>query len=245
MKLYNTVWEYLKDAKASDIICIEFKDFTLTNGKVSELRKPNTNRLIQINENKNIVYRPFRSGNEITLSNMDARILHISREEYEQLPEYISRKKKNTVLYSELLTPYTLAANCTDLTDLNDGIRDINEAIDRLKRINIKPPHHFFVRLKALNQKKARMEKGIYLIGINGKFDLHYYADTPKKAEKLGIRLVMESLSIEYYNVTKEPEVTAVKQNDTHYRFTVWVKDNPPYETIFEFKVRKVIYYPF
>ena len=45
------------------------------------------------------------------------------------------------------LSPYTIASNCTDLTDIRDGINEIQDEIKRLVSENKDVPNFFYSRL--------------------------------------------------------------------------------------------------
>lgn len=51
------------------------------------------------------------------------------------------------------LSAYTIAANCTDIIDLQSGINEINEAIQICIKENRKIPSHYSIRLKKLETK--------------------------------------------------------------------------------------------
>lgn len=55
------------------------------------------------------------------------------------------------------LSPYTIATNCTDITDCNYGIREIFEAVDYYKeKLGRKEPQYFWNRLEKLQAKRDK-----------------------------------------------------------------------------------------
>ena len=48
------------------------------------------------------------------------------------------------------LSPYTIASNCTDLTDIRDGINEIHEEMKRLVSEGKNVPSFFYSRLSKL-----------------------------------------------------------------------------------------------
>lgn len=57
-----------------------------------------------------------------------------------------------------MLSPYTIAANCTDITDLQGGIDDIKEAIRTYERLGKPIPHYFYSRLNKLMAKLNKLQ---------------------------------------------------------------------------------------
>ena len=54
------------------------------------------------------------------------------------------------------LSPYTIAANCTDTTDCNDGISELWNACDRYKAAGQKVPEYIYKRIEKLNAKRDK-----------------------------------------------------------------------------------------
>lgn len=57
------------------------------------------------------------------------------------------------------LSPYTIASNCTDLTDIRDGINEILDEIKRLVSENKDVPNFFYSRLSKLQAKRMKYEQ--------------------------------------------------------------------------------------
>ena len=57
------------------------------------------------------------------------------------------------------LSPYTIASNCTDLTDIRDGINEIQDEIKRLVSENKDVPNFFYSRLSKLQAKRMKYEQ--------------------------------------------------------------------------------------
>lgn len=57
------------------------------------------------------------------------------------------------------LFPYTIASNCTDLTDIRDGINEIQDEIKRLVSENKDVPNFFYSRLSKLQAKRMKYEQ--------------------------------------------------------------------------------------
>lgn len=54
------------------------------------------------------------------------------------------------------LSPYTIATNCTDITDCNDGISELWDAYDRYKAAMAKVPEYIYKRIEKLNAKRDK-----------------------------------------------------------------------------------------
>ena len=63
------------------------------------------------------------------------------------------------------LSPYTIASNCTDLTDIRDGINEIHEEMKRLVSEGKNVPSFFYSRLSKLqaNRKKFEQKNQIHM----------------------------------------------------------------------------------
>jgi ADP-Ribosyltransferase in polyvalent proteins len=61
---------------------------------------------------------------------------------------------KKTIFKSPKLSNYTIANNCTDLTDVNDALDEIMIAIDKFERFNKKVPNFYYSRIRNLEVKK-------------------------------------------------------------------------------------------
>ena len=59
----------------------------------------------------------------------------------------------------KILSAYTHARNCTDITDLQHGIQEVKSAIKERTQKDIEIPHFFFVRLRKLETKLSKMQK--------------------------------------------------------------------------------------
>ncbi len=57
------------------------------------------------------------------------------------------------------LSPYTIASNCTDLTDICDGINEIQEEMKRLVSEGKNVPSFFYSRLAKLQTKRKKFEQ--------------------------------------------------------------------------------------
>lgn len=57
------------------------------------------------------------------------------------------------------LSPYTIASNCTDLTDVRDGINEIQEEMKRLVSEGKNVPSFFYSRLSKLQAKRKKFEQ--------------------------------------------------------------------------------------
>ena len=57
------------------------------------------------------------------------------------------------------LSPYTIASNCTDLTDIRDGINEIQEEMKRLVSEGKNVPSFFYSRLSKLQTKRKKFEQ--------------------------------------------------------------------------------------
>ena len=57
------------------------------------------------------------------------------------------------------LSPYTIASNCTDLTDIRDGINEIQDKMKRLVSEGKDVPSFFYFRLSKLQSKRKKYEQ--------------------------------------------------------------------------------------
>ena len=57
------------------------------------------------------------------------------------------------------LSPYTIASNCTDLTDIRDGINEIQDEMKRLVSEGKNVPSFFYSRLSKLQAKRKKFEQ--------------------------------------------------------------------------------------
>lgn len=57
------------------------------------------------------------------------------------------------------LSPYTIASNCTDLTDIRDGINEIQDEMKRLVSEGKNVPSFFYSRLSKLQAKRKKNEQ--------------------------------------------------------------------------------------
>lgn len=57
------------------------------------------------------------------------------------------------------LSPYSIASNCTDLTDIRDGINEIHEEMKRLVSEGKNVPSFFYSRLSKLQAKRKKFEQ--------------------------------------------------------------------------------------
>lgn len=57
------------------------------------------------------------------------------------------------------LSPYTIASNCTDLTDIRDGINEIQDEMKRLISEGKDVPSFFYSRLSKLQAKRKKFEQ--------------------------------------------------------------------------------------
>lgn len=56
------------------------------------------------------------------------------------------------------LSPYTIASNCTDLTDIRDGISEIQDEMKRLVSEGKDVPSFFYSRLSKLQFRRKKYE---------------------------------------------------------------------------------------
>lgn len=57
------------------------------------------------------------------------------------------------------LSPYTIVSNCTDSTDLRDGINEIRDRVKCYEMMGKRVPSYFFLRLSKLINKLENIEK--------------------------------------------------------------------------------------
>ena len=57
------------------------------------------------------------------------------------------------------LSPYTIASNCTDLTDIRDGINEIQDEMKKLVSEGKNVPSFFYSRLSNLQTKRKKFEQ--------------------------------------------------------------------------------------
>lgn len=57
------------------------------------------------------------------------------------------------------LSPYTIASNCTDLTDIRDGINEIQEEMKRFVSEGKNVPSFFYSRLSKLQTKRKKFKQ--------------------------------------------------------------------------------------
>lgn len=57
------------------------------------------------------------------------------------------------------LSSYTIAANCTDITDLKDGIEEVRATICKYREEGKLIPSYFYVRLSKLEKKLIKFQK--------------------------------------------------------------------------------------
>ena len=55
------------------------------------------------------------------------------------------------------LSPYTIASNCTDLTDIRDGINEIQDENERFVSEGKNVPSFFYSRLSKLQNKEEKI----------------------------------------------------------------------------------------
>lgn len=55
------------------------------------------------------------------------------------------------------LSPYTIANNCTDLNDVNEGITEIKQYFKNCYKKNKKPIKSSYLRLAKLEAKKIKL----------------------------------------------------------------------------------------
>lgn len=54
-------------------------------------------------------------------------------------------------------SPYTIASNCTDVTDCNTGLDELYEGFDKYKKAGQRAPEFIFSRIEKLEQKRDRL----------------------------------------------------------------------------------------
>ena len=57
------------------------------------------------------------------------------------------------------LSPYTIASNCTDLTDIRDGINEIQDEMKRLVSEGKDIPSFFYSRILKLQSKRKKCKQ--------------------------------------------------------------------------------------
>lgn len=135
----------------------------------------------------------------------------------------------------EKLSAYTIASNCTDLTDVQCGINDINEAIKDLADKGSKVPEMYIKRLHKLIEKKHKFEQHIYLVN-SGEYTSVYlgkYANTKENAIKLAITLISESRG--ELIITQHPVVVEKYESHEYYEFSAKIKGEEDFETKYIF----------
>lgn len=69
------------------------------------------------------------------------------------------------------LSPYTIASNCTDLTDIRDGINEIQDEMKKLVSESKDVPSFFYSRLAKLQTKRIKFEqKNLVHMNVNIRF---------------------------------------------------------------------------
>ncbi|PXV62344.1 hypothetical protein CLV62_12032 [Dysgonomonas alginatilytica] len=133
------------------------------------------------------------------------------------------------------LSLYTIATNCTDLSDLQGGINDMKEAIRQYENKGRKVPYFFYNRLRKLNDKVAKLEQHIFLVnsGEYTPFCMFQYASTKENAAKLAISLISQSMG--ELIITKEPVVVEQYKTTEYYEFSARIKGEEEYESTFQF----------
>ena len=133
------------------------------------------------------------------------------------------------------LSAYTIASNCTDLTDVQCGINDINEAIKDLTDKGAKVPEIYVKRLRKLMEKKKKFEQHIYLVN-SGEYTPAYlgrYANTKENAVKLAISLISESRG--ELLITQPAVVVEKYESHEYYEFSAKIKGEEDFETKYIF----------
>ena len=57
----------------------------------------------------------------------------------------------------KILSAYTVARYCSDITDVTYGIEEIQEKIIEIYRANKRPPYYFYTRLSKLKEKLNKL----------------------------------------------------------------------------------------
>ena len=81
---------------------------------------------------------------------------------YARHPTRTTNIKFNPINHIDMktkLSPYTIASNCTDLTDIRDGINEIQNEIKRLVSEGENVPSFFYSRLSKLQTKRKKFEQ--------------------------------------------------------------------------------------
>lgn len=69
------------------------------------------------------------------------------------------------------LSNYTIATNCTDITDLKDAIKEIQDAVQLYTQQGRKAPSFFFVRLHKLEDKlKKKQAESLVRLSVTTRF---------------------------------------------------------------------------
>lgn len=69
------------------------------------------------------------------------------------------------------LSSYTIATNCTDITDLKDAIEEIKDAVQIYTQQGKKVPSYFFVRLHKLEDKlKKKQKENLLRLSVTTRF---------------------------------------------------------------------------
>lgn len=99
------------------------------------------------------IYDSFEKG--VYKDNEDNRRLHRVGLQY---GEDTSTKLKSNLNFRKL-SAYTIAENCSDITDLKDGIKEVKKYLDDCSKEGRVPPPSAYIRLHKLVQKLEKLEK--------------------------------------------------------------------------------------
>lgn len=101
------------------------------------------------------------------------------------------------------LSAYTIATNCTDITDLQSGIDEINETIQFCMKEKRKIPSYYFVRLKKLETKLKRKQT------INAKQKLSFTISIT--VSPVGLEMAIRHCLACHIPLTKRNIIKAIK----------------------------------
>lgn len=110
---------------------------------------------------------------------------------------------KSDITHNKLqLSAYTIADNCTDTTDLQDGINEIHFAIKELQTRGKKAPSYFYSRLQKLENKlKKKQSANLITLSVNIRF----------KVDSAILELAIRHCINTHIPLTKKNIITTIK----------------------------------
>ena len=110
------------------------------------------------------------------------------------------------------LSAYTIAANCTDISDIQSGIDEINEVIQHRFKQNKKVPSYFYIRLKKLETKLKKKQA----IGSFPKFSVAIRLAINPTGLEMAIRhCLLNDTALTKQNIIKTIRTIIVNQGST------------------------------